>query len=178
MTGFFFGCLVVALYFLPALIAFKRKLRSAVAITFLNFFFGWTGMGWFIALIWALRREKPIPGVSRKRALFWAFLKAVMIGLMLTPFGCPYVITGVASREASRLIPVLESYKSQHGVYPERLEELGVPLKYKDQGLWGVRYGVMEDRKDFWISCFSVTPSPFQLRRVYRSKTRTWETID
>lgn len=174
-----FWLLLLALYFLPAIIAHRRRLRGAVAITFLNFFFGWTGIGWIIALIWSLWREKPLPEpVTPRRARISVFLKAVMIGLMLMPFGCPYIVTGSLAREASRLIPLLESYKAQYGTYPERLEDLGVPLKHNDRGLWGIRYGPMEDRKDFWLSCFSATPSPFQLRRVYHSKTRTWEIID
>lgn len=173
-----FGCFILALYFLPGIIAFRRKLRSAVAITFLNLFFGWTGLGWLIALIWSLWREKPLPEGAPKRSKLSGFLRAVMIALMLTPLSCPYVVTGVISRDAARIIPLLENYKAQRGAYPKGLEELGVPIKYDDRGVWGMRYGVSDDGKEFWLACYSITPSPFQLRRVYRSATREWETID
>jgi len=39
-------------YFLPAIIG--RKKRNAGALFFCNLFFGGTGIGWIICLIWAL----------------------------------------------------------------------------------------------------------------------------
>jgi hypothetical protein len=51
-----FGCGIV-LYFLPAIIAFGRSKRDAGAIFVLNFFLGWTAIGWVIALVWALRQD-------------------------------------------------------------------------------------------------------------------------
>lgn len=44
----------VGLYFVPAIIAWTRH-RSPMAVTVLNTAFGWTGIGWFVSLIWALR---------------------------------------------------------------------------------------------------------------------------
>lgn len=41
----------VLLYFLPAIIA--RDKPDATAIFLVNLLFGWTIIGWFIALIWA-----------------------------------------------------------------------------------------------------------------------------
>ena len=41
------------LYFLPAVIAFNREHNQRVPILILNFFFGWTLLGWVGALIWA-----------------------------------------------------------------------------------------------------------------------------
>lgn len=43
----------VAVYFMPAWIAACRNHRNATPILLTNLFFGWTGFGWFIALIWA-----------------------------------------------------------------------------------------------------------------------------
>lgn len=54
-----FGCGIV-LYFLPAVIAFGRSKRDAGAIFVLNFFLGWTAIGWVIALVWALRQDVPV----------------------------------------------------------------------------------------------------------------------
>jgi hypothetical protein len=51
-----FGCGFI-LYFLPAIIAYGRSKRDAGAILVLNFFLGWTAIGWVIALVWALRQD-------------------------------------------------------------------------------------------------------------------------
>jgi Superinfection immunity protein len=45
------------LYFLPAILAFARSKRDAVAILVLNLFLGWTAIGWVIALVWALKED-------------------------------------------------------------------------------------------------------------------------
>jgi hypothetical protein len=42
------------LYWLPTIIAIARQTHSALGVAALNFLFGWTGIGWFIALMWAL----------------------------------------------------------------------------------------------------------------------------
>lgn len=54
-----FGCGFI-LYFLPAIVAFVRSKRDAGAILVLNFFLGWTAIGWVIALVWALRQDMPM----------------------------------------------------------------------------------------------------------------------
>jgi hypothetical protein len=53
---FFF---LIALYFLPSLIAGGRHLYERVPITLLNLFLGWTFIGWIIALIWAIAAPAP-----------------------------------------------------------------------------------------------------------------------
>jgi len=51
------------LYFLPSIIAWKRKIaRNLGAILLLNLFVGWTIIGWTILLVWAAveqRRAQP-----------------------------------------------------------------------------------------------------------------------
>lgn len=42
------------LYWLPTIIAIVRHAPSALGVAALNFFFGWTVIGWFLALFWAL----------------------------------------------------------------------------------------------------------------------------
>ncbi len=49
--------LAVCLYFTPTIIAFHRKKRNKVAIFALNFFLGFTIIGWIISLIWALTQD-------------------------------------------------------------------------------------------------------------------------
>jgi hypothetical protein len=42
------------LYFLPAIIAAARHTHNSAGILLLNIFLGWTGIGWFVALLMAL----------------------------------------------------------------------------------------------------------------------------
>lgn len=46
--------LMAALHFLPAVIGFARDHPSKWAILAVNVFFGWTMIGWAVALIWSL----------------------------------------------------------------------------------------------------------------------------
>ena len=41
-------------YFLPTIIALLRRSRSTAGIFVLNFFLGWTFIGWIAALIWSV----------------------------------------------------------------------------------------------------------------------------
>ncbi len=45
------------LYFLPFLVALARGKRDALGIFLLNFFLGWTVIGWVVALIWAAKQD-------------------------------------------------------------------------------------------------------------------------
>jgi len=50
---------LVLLYFLPTIIA--RDKHDVMAIFLVNLLFGWTVIGWFIALIWACAAERYVP---------------------------------------------------------------------------------------------------------------------
>jgi hypothetical protein len=52
------------LYFLPAIIA--RRKTNALAIFVFNLFFGWTGIGWVIALVWACTRDSAMDLLARQ----------------------------------------------------------------------------------------------------------------
>jgi len=61
--GFFFFPIFgfgFVLYFLPTIIAFARKKRDTTSILLLNFFLGWTAIGWVIALVWAVKTDVPV----------------------------------------------------------------------------------------------------------------------
>jgi len=45
---------LAAVYFLPAIIAVRRRCRWDAAIFVFNLLLGWTVFGWFAALSWAL----------------------------------------------------------------------------------------------------------------------------
>ena len=50
---------ILALYFLPSLIAGHRHLHERVLITMLILFLGWTFIGLIAALIWAIAAPSP-----------------------------------------------------------------------------------------------------------------------
>lgn len=49
---------VVALYFVPTIVASMRNHENAVAIAALNLLLGWTLVGWVAALVWSLTAKK------------------------------------------------------------------------------------------------------------------------
>ena len=49
--------IAVLLYFVPTLIAFRRRKRNAKAILALNLLLGWSFLGWVAALIWSLLED-------------------------------------------------------------------------------------------------------------------------
>ncbi len=48
---------LVLMYWLPTVVAIIRRTPSAIGIAVFNFFLGWTGIGWLIAMIWALAAD-------------------------------------------------------------------------------------------------------------------------
>jgi hypothetical protein len=52
----FFGFGFV-MYCLPSIIALARSKRDITAIVLLNFFLGWTMIGWVVALVWAVKTD-------------------------------------------------------------------------------------------------------------------------
>ena len=56
--GSFFGIIVfiisLVIYFIPTIVAALRHHRNTLAVFLVNFFFGWTFIGWVGALIWAV----------------------------------------------------------------------------------------------------------------------------
>jgi T4 superinfection immunity protein len=48
------------LYFLPTIVALARSQRNTVSIFVLNFFLGWTAIGWIVALVWAVKVDSPM----------------------------------------------------------------------------------------------------------------------
>ena len=44
--------MIGGLYFFPTIMASVNKRKQVMAIFLVNLIFGWTGIGWIIALIW------------------------------------------------------------------------------------------------------------------------------
>ena len=55
----FFGFGFV-MYFLPSIVALARSKRDIAGIVLLNFFLGWTMIGWVVALVWAVKTDVPM----------------------------------------------------------------------------------------------------------------------
>lgn len=47
----------IVLYFLPTEIAYMRGRINKGAIFCLNFFLGWTFVGWVVAMVWAVKES-------------------------------------------------------------------------------------------------------------------------
>jgi hypothetical protein len=57
--GVGFLALLLAVYFLPAIVAYWRQHHNAAAILMLDLLLGWTALGWIIAMVWALTQQAP-----------------------------------------------------------------------------------------------------------------------
>jgi RsiW-degrading membrane proteinase PrsW (M82 family) len=63
-----FILLLIALYFLPSIIAAKKEKPNKTSILILNLFLGWTLIGWVVALIWAVSSNEPKAIVVQNQA--------------------------------------------------------------------------------------------------------------
>ena len=61
MGSILFILFVFVIYFLPMLVAWKRKTSKRDGIALLNLLLGWTFLGWVIALVWAVSDSKAEP---------------------------------------------------------------------------------------------------------------------
>lgn len=50
--------IVLVLYFLPSVVAVARKVRHQGSVVVINLFFGWTFIGWVVALAMACRTTR------------------------------------------------------------------------------------------------------------------------
>jgi hypothetical protein len=48
------------LYFLPTIVALLREKYDKVSIFLLNFFLGWSVIGWIVALVWACKNDRVV----------------------------------------------------------------------------------------------------------------------
>ncbi|VVD33239.1 superinfection immunity protein [Paraburkholderia dioscoreae] len=76
--------LALALYFLPAVLADRRKRHDVLTLALFNACLGWTVFGWLLALYWALQPNPPknIAGEvveTRKLVSMRAFSSALLV---------------------------------------------------------------------------------------------------
>lgn len=48
-----------AVYFIPGIVAVLRRKRDWLAICVLNLLAGWTVLGWVVAMVWAVMKDRP-----------------------------------------------------------------------------------------------------------------------
>jgi hypothetical protein len=53
------GLVGIALYFLPTIVALAKSKHNTTSIALLNFFLGWTFVGWVIAMVSAVSSDPP-----------------------------------------------------------------------------------------------------------------------
>ena len=58
ITGLALWIAAIAIYFVPSIVATKKKHPNRVEIILVNLFLGWTVLGWIVALVWAERAIK------------------------------------------------------------------------------------------------------------------------
>lgn len=64
METIILAILIVAVYFMPMLIAWNRGHRNQNPIAIINLFFGWTVVGWVGCLAWALSSNVEPPAAA------------------------------------------------------------------------------------------------------------------
>ncbi|MEA3085848.1 MAG: hypothetical protein QOC89_3545 [Paraburkholderia sp.] len=74
----------LALYFLPSILADRRKRHDVLTLALFNACLGWTGFGWLLALYWSLQPNPPknVAGEvveTRKIVQMRAFSSALLV---------------------------------------------------------------------------------------------------
>jgi Superinfection immunity protein len=57
---FILPLMITFFYFLPTAAAINARNPAFHSVFILNLFFGWTLIGWIVALMWAVRRTRPV----------------------------------------------------------------------------------------------------------------------
>lgn len=113
--------IIILLYFLPTIIAFYRGKSNWLAIMLVNLFFGWSFIGWFVALIWAVTKD-----AERQSVIINNSVSSERNNQLLTP---TYQNLPFSSSNTG---------KSLNDVYRERLskkEELNQPIKSSKENI-------------------------------------------
>lgn len=67
LLGSIYVILLVTVYFLPSIVAARRKHVNFTAIFILNLFLGFTLFGWVFALIWAVYNSTAVQSGPKKK---------------------------------------------------------------------------------------------------------------
>jgi hypothetical protein len=61
---------LIALYFLPSIIAFARRMKNCWSVFFLNLFLGWTIIGWIACLCWSVAGTAEVKSVPAPAIMY------------------------------------------------------------------------------------------------------------
>ncbi len=67
LLGSIYVILLIGIYFLPSIVAARRKHVNFTAIFILNLFLGFTLFGWVFALIWAVYNSTVVQSGPKKK---------------------------------------------------------------------------------------------------------------
>lgn len=131
-------------------------------------------LGWVVAV--SLRSAEQLEELARvqSRRGRSSLVGAACLLLLLSICAMPRAALFDVHREGHALVQALQSYKDQHGVYPARLEELGVAPKYPSVGWRGIRYRTSEDGNRFFLTCFVARFGTTDERVTYDSEAVRW----
>lgn len=96
------GAIVLALYMLPTIIASSRNHRQFVPLGIINFFFGWTFLGWVGCLAWAFQA---VNDSQARRPQTEVFQNASKPTKVTTPLATSEISTKVFVRDFLSLTP-------------------------------------------------------------------------
>lgn len=124
ICGFFF-------YFLPAIIGLRK--RNSLAIFVLNLLLGVTGIGWVVALVWALKKE-PLPNtpvltdaeeleIEPKTNVQSVLVAIILIVLLISVGGMYYRYFSIPSATASQATEIPEAVSSTDEVITTRVSD-------------------------------------------------------
>ncbi len=85
-------------YFLPTIVAGNRETKGFAGVLIVNLLFGWTILGWIVALVWAFSDS---PSDEGKRTCPFCAEKIQPAAIV-----CPHCQRDLPAREAGEAIPV------------------------------------------------------------------------
>lgn len=111
------------IYFFPSIIAFSRSKSNTTAIFMLNLFLGWSFIGWVVALIWAVSKDRESQQIivnnnahSEYRIVTPAFIQPIPESIQSND--------GMQKTLASRGIKSIEQNSKSHQEKIENLQKL------------------------------------------------------
>jgi len=164
-------------------------LSVSLSIWALSYFFPLSLFGSFLVLSYLIRKIKEtvafdaagaktiavntLQSDSRqktKKHFFWGLIKIAGVILLLVFISLPRLLLLPVQREGVKLVPLIENYKIEHGIYPESLSQLGVKVRHSER----MRYKIDSNGTEFVLVCLG----GWTTREVYKSVTGKWESIN
>lgn len=118
----------------------------------------------------ALNTLQPDLRQGTKKHFFWGLIKIAVFILFLVFASLPRLLLYPVQREGMKLVPIIENYNKEHGIYPDTLNQLGGQIRY------GERMYYETDDKKTWFML--VCRGGWTTRVVYKSVIGKWESID